>query len=66
MDEIVWPEKVERHFRCRFYQACLDKAAALDWISFSCGHCPLFSHGEQTPYHEEPEEEQDEETPIDI
>ncbi|MBU0994681.1 MAG: hypothetical protein KJ737_19480 [Proteobacteria bacterium] len=42
MDEILLPEKVERYFRCRFYDECLDKAAEEDWISFSCLNCPLF------------------------
>ena len=40
---MLMPEKVERHFKCRFYDDCLDKAAEQNWISFSCRNCPLFS-----------------------
>lgn len=34
-----------RKFDCRLYDGCLEYAAALAWMSFSCVKCPLAVEG---------------------
>jgi hypothetical protein len=38
---VMDPDKVDRRFTCRYYDACLDHAYRQKWGSFSCGGCDV-------------------------